>query len=103
MAYHFNEDFDTKQDIYISGLVVFWVSESKTFQVLPILIEEDHTRRLVTSDLWNEGIDVVPHARGVCGRDEELCHCLLSITVWNACYATNSCILSELMQMKGLS
>ena len=104
MAYHFNEDFDTKQDVYISGLVVFWVSESKTFQVLPILIEGDRACRLVTSGLWyNEGIDFVPHARGVCGRDEELCHCLLSIAVWNACYATNSHFLGESMQMKGLS
>ena len=58
--------------------------------MLPILIEGDHAHGLVTSDLWyNEGIDVVPHARGVCGRDEELCHCLLSVTVWNTCYAVN--------------
>ena len=104
MAYHLNKDFDTKQDVYISGLVVFWVSESKTFQVLPILIEGDRVRGLVTSDLWyNEGIDIVPHARGVCRRDEEMCYCLLSVTVWNACYATNSRILSESTQMKGLS
>ena len=104
MAYHFNKDFDTKQDVYPSRLVVIWVSESKTFQVLPILIEGDCAHWLVTSDLWyNEGVDVVPHARGVCGRDEELGHCLLSVTVWNACYTTNSHILSESTQMKGLS
>ena len=71
MSYHFNKDFDTKQDVYISGLVVFWVSEIKTFQVLPTLIEGDRARWLVTSDLWyNEGIDIVSHARRVCGRDE---------------------------------
>ena len=104
MSYHFNKDFDTKQDVYISGLVVFWVSEIKTFQVLPTLIEGDRARGLVTSDLWyNEGIDVVPHARRVCGRDEEMCYGLLSVTVWKACYATNSCILSESTQIKGLS
>ena len=77
VAYHFNEGFDTKQDVYLSRLAVFWVSESKTFQVLPILIEGDCAHRLVTSDLWyNDCIDVVSQARGVCRQDEELCHIL---------------------------
>ena len=82
MTYHLIEDIDTNQDVYLSRLVVFRVSERKILYVLPILFKRDCAHGLVTSDLWyNEGIHIVAHVRGVRRRDEELCHCLLSVTV----------------------